>query len=271
MQGKWSRILLRVIIGVLVMMIFVFLMVTRQSRVSETTAPISGFVASVDRVVSLPFRTGRQLVTNVKNLLATYEENAQLKQTLQTLDNQSQTLTNLEEENQALRSALSIKEKEKTANFLTGQVLVRSTVSWLDELVLDLGSQAGVTEGMLALTDKGVVGQVIQVSGQSSRVQLLTSPKQEQNLPVKWRQQDKTIYGIFSHYDQDKGVFVIKDINTEGNLDSQGTVETSGLDGETRANLTVGQITGVDNQKREVYVQSLADFNQLSWLVLVRR
>ena len=53
--------------------------------------------------------------------------------------------------------------------------IMRSPVSWKQELTLDAGKSKGVSENMLAIANGGLIGSVSKVEDNSTMVNLLTN------------------------------------------------------------------------------------------------
>lgn len=269
MQGRWSKLLLHIIVVFLLVFTLLFFMLKNKGKIAEATSPIAGFVAQVDQVISAPFRAFDDLSTRVNNLLSTYEENEELKQSLATLEDQQERVASLEAENASLRSVLDLEKRVANPLKLRGEVIVRTSTAWLDELVVNIGQAKGVQKGMFALANGGLIGKVVEVSQNSSRISLLTNQGNKPEIPVKWTQGDKTFYGILSAYDFQKKMFLVSEINTDEELSDKSDVLTSGLDGESVENLTIGQINDIDNANRQLFVQPSADFSKISFVTLV--
>lgn len=98
------------------------------------------------------------------------KENAQLKE--KTVD-----YDELVAENQRLRSLLDFKRSHGQFNVVAGTVISREYGTWSNTLVIDVGSDDGISENMAVVTPKGVVGFISDVYPHSSRVQLMTDPR----------------------------------------------------------------------------------------------
>ncbi|MGT2926148.1 rod shape-determining protein MreC [Streptococcus cuniculipharyngis] len=269
MQGRWSKFLLHLIVIVISLVTFLFFMLKNKESIAAVSTPVAGLVARVDEVVSAPFRLLDQLNQTVNDLLVTYEENKELKKTLISLQDQEKELVSLKSENESLRASLQMDEKLANVTKVRGDVIVRTSAAWLDDLVVNTGKNKGVNKGMFALANNGLVGKVIEVSKTSSRVILLTNQGTAPDIPVKWTSEDKTLYGILSGYDYQKQAFIVSEINTDAELKGDADVLTSGLDGESVENISVGRISEVDNANKRVYVKPTADFSKISIVTLV--
>lgn len=271
MQNKWSKIVLQAIVIVMVLLAFLFFVISNRSVINQSISPISNLMIQVDNVFSLPFRWGQSLVDSVNDLLLTYDENKQLKSSLSQLTDQAKQLNELENENRDLRLSLEMKDKLSAPKKISAEVVTRSPLLWWDELMLNVGEDKEVNHTMLAVSDKGLIGKVVEVTKAGSKLILLTKEKEALAIPVKWKNGDKTIYGLLSNYDQKEGTILISDINSMDELKVEGDVVTSGLDGETAADIPVGQLVSVDNKARTAKLKPWADFSNLSVVILVGR
>ena len=101
------------------------------------------------------------------------EENARLKETLLQQSGQLQLLRFLQQENEKLRALLgssaAIEDKS-----LVAEVLAVYSHPFSHQVVLNKGSNDGVTEFQPVIDDQGVVGQVVSVGPSSSRALLIS-------------------------------------------------------------------------------------------------
>ncbi|NVN90335.1 MAG: rod shape-determining protein MreC [Desulfuromonadales bacterium] len=76
-------------------------------------------------------------------------------------------------ENQRLTRLLEMK-KTVAVSSLSASVVGEDMSSWFRTLIIDRGSSSGLREGMAVMASDGIVGQIIKVSPENSRVLLLT-------------------------------------------------------------------------------------------------
>ncbi|TWT11170.1 rod shape-determining protein MreC [Streptococcus sp. sy004] len=271
MQNKWSKVMLKVIVVGIMAITFLFFVITNREAINQGLSPVASVMSRIDNVLSLPFRWGKNLSDSLNNLLTTYEENEKLKASLATLSDQKEELFAVKNENEQLRKTLGMQEKLTAPKKISAEVVTRSPLLWWDELTLNVGQNQQVSTQMLAVSDKGLIGKIAGVNQSSSKLSLLTRQDVELAIPVKWIVSDKVIYGLLSGYDQKGGLLLISDINSQEELKAEGDVLTSGLDGETVADIPVGQVLAVDNKARTAKVKPWADFSNLSIIVLVGR
>lgn len=212
--------------------------------------------------------------SQLNDLLATYQQNQVLKARILELENQDSLIKQLEADNRDLRSALKIEETFTSAQLISSQVISRSSVAWLNTLTVDKGSDDGVTDRMLLVSDKGLLGTISQVNSDTTEVELLTNTASQQAVPVKIKTDKDTIYGILQGYDAQAQVAKVSQLNSDADLPVGAAVATSGLDGKSMPDVPVGKVERIDygiNQSKIIYVRLAADFGELSQVSLVGR
>ena len=122
-----------------------------------------------------PHAVGRVVSSQLKTHSELIKENEQLstENFMQRAD--SLKLKDLEAENNALRQLLNSPIRTKNKR-LFAEVIDVDPDPYLHRVTVNRGASDGVHEGMPVITDKGLVGQVINVNYAFSRVLLLTDP-----------------------------------------------------------------------------------------------
>jgi rod shape-determining protein MreC len=176
-------LLLGLIITALVLMTldqFTRLLVPSRALVGSVLTPL--FV-----IADMPYRTGLafdDVITSHQRLL---EENRRLHDEVLALSAKAQRNDALEHENQRLRSLLGSKARMDT------EVLVAELIGIVpdpdtQQVILDKGADDGVFKGQAVVDAYGLVGQVIEARGASSRVLLVTDVMHD--VPVQVNRND---------------------------------------------------------------------------------
>ena len=108
-----------------------------------------------------------------------------------------------------LRKLLDMKSKLQATKTLAADVIMRSPVSWKQELTLDAGKSKGASENMLAIANGGLIGSVSKVEDNSTIVNILTNTENADKISVKIQHGTTTIYGIIVGYDKENEVLKI--------------------------------------------------------------
>ena len=69
---------------------------------------------------------------------------------------------------------------------LAADVIMRSPVSWKQELTLDAGKSKGASENMLAIANGGLIGSVSKVEENSTMINLLTNTENADRFLLKF-------------------------------------------------------------------------------------
>lgn len=240
--------------------------------ISVVSSPIRSVVARVDSVVSAPFRSLGSLNEDIHDLFSTYSENKKLKKKVAELENQSEEIASLKIENEQLNNTINASSSISTQFSATGRVIVRSPVSWYESLTVKIGKDKNVAKKMLALSNGGLIGVVDDVDSSTSNIALLANGS-DFSIPVKISTASGDLYGILESFDSEKKCFVVSNLNSSTDVVEGDSVVTSGLDGDTVANVSVGSVSSVknssENLERVVYVKPTADFSDISYVTVV--
>jgi rod shape-determining protein MreC len=101
-----------------------------------------------------------------------FDDNAKLTYDALVMNGQLQRLTFLQEENDRLRSLLNSPVQDNTRK-VVAELMAVDNNPYSHQIVINKGAINGVYEGQPVLDDKGIVGQIMQVSSTNSRVLLI--------------------------------------------------------------------------------------------------
>ena len=151
---------------------------------------------------------------------------------------------------------------------ITGRVISQDPLNYIDSVQIDLGEEHGIAVGMPVLTERGLVGRIIEVYSQSSKVLLLTDPNsnvsafiQSSRLQGVLKGQTGTPMLLLDHIPQDIPV-------NPGDI-----VLTAGLGGFFPPDLVIGQVVLVRQRDYEMFQQAqvrpTVDFRHLEMVLVV--
>ncbi len=230
-------------------------------------------IAFLDEVVSKPTQFLSKQKDYLNDLVAAYKENQELKSTLASLENSISEMESLKNENESLRQNLEIKEAYADKQMISALVSVRSPNSWNQELVIDIGKDAGLTENMLVVANGALVGTIDSLDAYSTTVKLLTNSDDFSNIPVKISLEMTDVYGILSGYDTDSHSLIINQLNSDVEIPVGSSVVTSDLAGGTPSNIPVGKVASIksssSNLNRELYITPTANFSNIYAVMVV--
>lgn len=240
-----------------------------QSVVNDT-------IGFVDRALTVPVAFVEKSVGAVNDLFNTYDENKNLKEKLDAYDTLAVKTKNQEKEIAELKQQLELTATLTSYETVNGNVISRSPDTWQDILIIDRGSKDGVETNMPVMAQKGLIGRVVEVNAASSKVELLTSENQNSNhFPVKVSSKDGESFGLLSTYDAKENALVVTQLTGSSTLKEGDLVQTSGLGGNSPANLVIGTVSSVKNNgfglDRQVYVTPYAQMYDVNSVTVVKR
>lgn len=270
-----------IILLIAVIVVVTLISVTAAKRANEGKPNLlqaigNDATAVVDKVISAPVRVIRGGVDSVSNLLATYEENQHLKEKIDSYDELSQENANKEKEIADLKKELSLSDTLTSYDKVVSTVITRSPDTWQDMLVVDKGTSDGIKANMAVMSQKGLIGRIIEANARSSKVELLTTANQSSNqFPVKISSAGQDSYGVLKGYDTKKQALIVSQVTGTAEIKKDDVVQTSGLGGNSPANLAVGTVESVAKDsmglERVVYVKPYADMYDISYATIIKR
>lgn len=243
---------------------------------SAMSVVINESVGGIDRVIGVPFNFFQNKLSDLSHFMSTYEQNANLSQQVTKLTDASSELGSLKAENKALKAALGLQNTLTNYDKLAANVIVRSPNAWNDTMTIDKGKSDGLAQDMIVMSNGGVVGRVVQVNPTTAKVALLTSDKVlESKIPVRLGTAENPAFGLITGYDAQQNAFIVTQISSDIKFNKGDAVVTSGLGGNSPADLNVGEIIGEkQNTKsvdREVYVKPTGQFSNMQFAFVIKR
>jgi rod shape-determining protein MreC len=199
------------------------------------------------------------------DLLGVREENQRLKSVLESYEQDLATYREAYATYLRLQQELDFR---KGTDFppLTARVIGKDPSFWFHTIVVDRGENDGVVEGMTALNSKGVVGQVIHVSNNYSKVLLAIAPSSAIDVFV----QKNRVRGILKGAGENgyKLHYVLK----SADVARGDQIVTAGIGGVFASGIPVGTVTEVHRKQRGMFldidVEPSVDFQRLEFVQL---
>jgi rod shape-determining protein MreC len=208
-----------------------------------------------------PVDASRRLVEGVGELVALRAENARLRaQNLRLLEWQS-AARQLSLENAGLRQLLHMRTSPEQPTAVAGRVVADAGGPFVHTVLVDVGADDGVAQGMAAVNERGLIGRVIEVGRRSARVLLLT----DFNSRVPVMVEPSRDQAILAGNNTRRLSLVFLPLNPRLAVGSR--VVTSGRGGVLPPGLEVGTVTAIDDAG--VTVEPLVDFARLEYLRLL--
>ncbi len=241
----------------------------------------TGYLAPVEGVIQSGLRPLTATLTEFRSasgeLLQTFgdlrdlrQRNADLESLVERLTVENLQLTEVSTENEQLRAFFAFAVANPTYDFRGGQIVARviseGASPFADVLQIDLGEIHDIDVGMPVLTDRGLIGRVVDVQPRTSTILLLSDPNSAINVMTQTSRAPGSLVGR-------AGQMPLMDlIPPDVEISVGEIIMTSGLGGNFPKGQVVGQIIETmqkDNQMfQQAVVRPTVDFDRLE-LVLV--
>ena len=237
---------------VIVLCVISILLLTFYIREGES-GPIHG-VRSVVTTITSPVRYAGSVVASpfnalgnvFSNLTASQETLSDLKAQNEELTAQVAELSEAQETASRLESLLGLQSTynlESTAARIIGE----SSDAWSRTVTIDKGSSDGFAINMPVCNSAGVIGQIIEVSANTSTVRLIT----DENSGVSAMVQSTRAQGILQG--QPDGTLRLEYVTTDADVQEGDIIVTSGIGGVYPKGLPLGTVSTVVREENATY------------------
>lgn len=227
------------------------------------------------------------LSNGVGNLFGGFQDVNALRAQVKDLEAQLNNLTvdvvrirELEIENSQLREQLQYKQANPDYMLVGGTLLETNNpdlarvngedpTNLVSYIIVDQGSEEGVTVGMPAVTPRGLVGRVSEVGAHWSRVLLIVDLSSSVNAVIQSSRATGVVQG------QIGGMLVMKFLPQGEEVKVNDLVLTSGIGGAFPKRLVIGQVVAVQKRDTDLFQEALVkpsvDFNQLEYVLIIKK
>jgi rod shape-determining protein MreC len=240
------------------------------------TVPFSSRAATT---VLAPFQeavswVGGQLqyvTSNIWEIVTVHEQNKMLKNEVIQLREQNLKADEYAAENARLHALLGYKQTTPQFDLVVGRVIGREAATWTRVIVIDRGTMDGVQPEMAVVTYQGLVGNVVEVSPNSAKVELLLDPRSAVGTLVQ--RPESRVAGIVQGDTTDPMVPHMVNIPRNADIVEGDTIVTSGFGGIYPKGLIVGRVREVKNDDggllKYAVLEPAVDFQKLEDVAVI--
>ncbi|MEL6270986.1 MAG: rod shape-determining protein MreC [Chloroflexota bacterium] len=234
-------------------------------------APAENIAARPVRLVSgtlnnltLSFSQSTEELAQIRDLRARV---ALLEETLAQYQSELVELREIESDYERLAGLLDYTATRDDQEFVTADVIDVDQSGQLRTITVNRGTRDGIAVGMPVVTQQGLVGRVLNVSANASRVLLITDPTSAVSVRLQSNRVEGTILGQLS------GNLRLTFVPLDEEIQEGDIVVTSGLGGNFPPDVVVGVVTSIRQFEFELYqeaqVRSLNSFDTLEFILIV--
>ncbi|WP_085509011.1 rod shape-determining protein MreC [Thalassobacillus devorans] len=245
---------------------------------SELTWPekfVHDSVGWIQTIFNQPVQLIQGTYANIQDISSTYEQNEILKSRLSQYKSIMQENQLLKKENEELRSSLDYQESLSEYDPIDASVIARSSERWFSQMIVNRGEAHGVERNMAVITGEGMIGKVQSTDKFHSTVQLLSGFGLSNRISAWVWQDDDPIHGLIQGYDEESKSLLLKEIDSDAEINEGERVVSSGKGGVFPAGLLIGEVTKVEMDQygltQTAYVKPAADLYDINQVMIVDR
>lgn len=206
--------------------------------------------------------------TNINNL---QNENNALKERNKELEESLRELEIIKAENTSLKEYMKMAEKYSEYTTIPADIINRDINNLSRTLVINVGSKDGIEKGMTVIAKEGLVGHIISVTENTSKVQTIIDSASTVSATISTTRDGILVRGMLEDSKTLKATF----IPAEATLVQGDSVETSGMGGIYEKGIHIGTISGIANTKnitsRYANIKTAVDFNKIESVLVIKK
>ena len=274
-KGKNKRYIVLAILIVIAFMIAITTKSIKENRdLNFFEKAIKDSTTFVMNIANKPFEFIKDKLKENKEKNQMYKEYKKLKSKAKKADLYLARIEELENEIDDLKESLDL-ETITGYKEINATVVNRNVGSWYNNVTINKGSKSGIKEGMAVITNKGLIGKIINVSNFTSTVKLLATDELSNKISVKIQLDDKSVYGLLTSYDKKKNIYLVEGISDNDEINVGSKVVTTGLSEIFPSGILVGEVKKVTKDKYELAkaleVTPAVDFDDINIVTVLDR
>ncbi len=170
-------------------------------------------------------------------------------------------------ERDMLASLLNYTKLDNVHTYISATVIGKDTSSFLQYLIIDIGTTGGVQRDMPVVTDAGLVGIINEATPRASKVLLVNSDQMAVNVRIQNSRADGVLFG------QASKDLRLRYIALDATISAGDLVVTPGLGGSLPANIPIGEIASVRSRAYDVFQEAevlpLANLDKIEIVMII--
>ena len=201
------------------------------------------------------------------------EENKKLKGQIDQLTTELNTNKLEQYELEDLRKLLALDEKYPSYEKVAASVVAKDSGNWFSTFTIDRGEKDGIQIGMNVISGSGLVGIVVDVGANYSKVRTIINDSNKVSAMVSTTKDNLTISGSLEHMNKDK-VITFKELRDEENKVAVGDpVVTSYVSDQYQQGILIGYVASIEensnNLTKSGTITPVVDFEHIENVLVI--
>ena len=230
---------------------------------TKVTMSVQGIVTNIGKKIS----DDKDYFKSLDSVNKQYED---LKKENERLEADNKKMVAIMAENKTLKEQMGIAEKYKAYEVIPGYIIQKDFSNYSKIIVINLGKKDGIEIDMTVVGDKGLVGHIVSVEDNSSKVQTIIDTASAVTGFISNSEKTLVARGILDSNSKIKGTYIDNDVV----INEGDAIVTSGIGGIYPKNINIGRVKEIVNTQnktnRYVYIETAENFDNLSNIVVIK-
>lgn len=266
-----NKLLTIVIVLSIIFVVFIGLTASKRDNVSIFEGVVGNVLSPVQKYLYIGGQRINNLLSFIGNISNISKENDDLKAKVTELENKMIDYDSVKSENTRLRDMLDFKNENSSYTYLGANVTGKGTGNWYDVFIVDKGSNQGVKKYYPVVTSQGLVGQVMEVGPNWSKVLSIVDEKSRVSGAISGSGDQGVIQGI-PGVNGDKNCKMMY-LPADSKAQKGDYVVTSGISKFFPKNIRIGTVIEVTDEQanfvKSAVIKPSVDFTKLEEVFII--
>ena len=263
------------VIGIIITIFILIFLVTvsnlQMDKVTKVTNPFTNFVNGIQNgMVYLKNKIAGNDSFFI-NFDEIKKENEELKNKNSQMEQSLRELEIIKAENATLKEYVNLTDKYSEYKTRPADVIQYDISNYSKTIIINVGKKDGIDVNMPVISDKGLVGHIIDVTENTAKVQTIIDTSSTVTCTISTTRDSIVSRGVIDSNNQLKATF----IPTEASVLEGDAVETSGIGGIYPKGIHIGTIKKVVSTKnitnRYAIIETAVDFSKLETVLVITK
>jgi rod shape-determining protein MreC len=193
-------------------------------------------------------------------------ENERLKKEISALKFRINAAQELYLENRRLKNLLSFKQNSPLS-LIAARVIARDPSNWSSVIIIDKGRRDGVRSSLAVITERGLVGKVVEAAESTSKILLIIDPNVGVSAVIQRNRQEGLISGTLEN------LLIMRYLSTDIDIKISDVIITSGLSQIYPKGVIIGRVSEIETEfsglSRFAMIKPEVNFSSLEEVLVV--
>ncbi len=208
---------------------------------------------------------------SIWEIVTVHEQNRMLRNEVEQLRVQNLEASEALAENERLRTLLGYRQMMTQFDMVGARVIGRDSATWSSVIIIDRGQKDGVNTDMTVVTEKGLVGHILEAGWNTSKVQLILDPRSSVGTLVQ--RAESRVAGIVQGDLDNPTMPQMVNIPKNADVVEGDVIVTSGFGGTYPKGIVVGLVSSLQNDSGGLLkiglLEPAVDFQKLEDVMVI--